>query len=186
MKKMKILHLGQIIGGLDIYIRNSIVYAEGDYEYILVHGNKDNNKPIEKNGKRVKEYGISLYRNLNPWNDLKAVIQAVIIIKKEHPDLLHCHSAKGGVVGRIAGFLTHTKTLYTPHAFSFLSTQSTLKKKIYLLIERTTKFDAWLLACSESERMMGVKIVHYHKDKALVWSNAVPDAINELENDRIR
>ena len=43
---MKILHLGQIIGGLDIYIRNSIIYAEGDYEYILVHGNKDNNKPI--------------------------------------------------------------------------------------------------------------------------------------------
>ena len=56
---MKILHLGQVIGGLDIYIRNSIIYAEGDYEYILVHGDKDNNKPIEKNGERVKEYGIA-------------------------------------------------------------------------------------------------------------------------------
>ena len=77
---MKILHLGQVIGGLDIYIRNSIIYAEGDYEYILVHGDKDNNKPIEKNGERVKEYGISLYRNLNLWNDFKAIIQAVRII----------------------------------------------------------------------------------------------------------
>lgn len=107
---MKILHLGQVIGGLDIYIRNSIIYAEGDYEYILVHGDKDNNKPIEKNGERVKEYGISLYRNLNLWNDFKAIIQAVRIIRKEQPDLLHCHSAKGGVVGRVAGFLTRTKT----------------------------------------------------------------------------
>lgn len=79
---MKILHLGQVIGGLDIYIRNSIIYAEGDYEYILVHGDKDNNKPIEKNGERVKEYGISLYRNLNLWNDFKAIIQAVRIIRK--------------------------------------------------------------------------------------------------------
>ena len=78
--KMKILHLGQVIGGLAIYIRNSIIYAEGDYEYILVHGDKDNNKPIEKNGERVKEYGISLYRNLNLWNDFKAIIQAVRII----------------------------------------------------------------------------------------------------------
>lgn len=26
MKVMKILHIGQMIGGLDIYIRNSIVY----------------------------------------------------------------------------------------------------------------------------------------------------------------
>lgn len=30
---MKILHIGQVIGVLDIYIRNSILYAEGDYEY---------------------------------------------------------------------------------------------------------------------------------------------------------
>lgn len=183
---MKILHLGQIIGGLDIYIRNSIVYIEGNYEYILVHGNKDNNKPIEKNGKWVKEYEISLFRSLNPWNDLKAIVQTVKIIRKEHPDLIHCHSAKGGVVGRIAGFLTHTKTFYTPHAFSFLSTQSRLKREIYLFIERATKLDAWLLACSESERIMAINIVHYHKDKALVWNNAVPDAANELVNNEIR
>lgn len=183
---MKILHLGQIIGGLDIYIRNSIIYAEGNYEYILVHGNKDNNKPIEKNGKKVKEYGISLYRSLNPWNDLKAIVQAMRIIRKEHPDLIHCHSAKGGVVGRIAGFLTHTKTFYTPHAFSFLSTQSRVKKGVYVFIERVTKLDAFLLACSESEQMMGINIVHYNKEKAIVWNNAVPDALNELENNGIR
>ena len=48
---MKILHVGQMIGGLDIYIRNSIVYAESGYEYVIVHGDKDNNKPIEKYGR---------------------------------------------------------------------------------------------------------------------------------------
>lgn len=183
---MKILHLGQVIGGLDIYIRNSIMYAKGNYEYILVHGNEDDNKPIEKNGKRVKEYGISLYRELDPWNDLKAIIEAVKIIRKERPDLIHCHSAKGGVVGRIAGFVTHTKTFYTPHAFSFLSTQSRVKRKIYLFIERVTRLNAFLLACSESERMMGVNIVHYNNDKALLWNNAVPDAIKELGHDRTK
>lgn len=26
MNKMKILHIGQMIGGLDVYIRNSIIY----------------------------------------------------------------------------------------------------------------------------------------------------------------
>ena len=178
---MKILHLGQMIGGLDIYIRNSIVYAKSDCEYILVHGDKDDNQPIVRNEIKVVEYGINLYRVLNPWNDLKAIVQAVVIIKKEHPDLIHCHSAKGGVIGRIAGFLTHTRTFYTPHAFSFLSTRAGLKRKIYVLIERATKLNAWLLACSESERMMGIDMVHYNKDKALVWNNAVPDAINELE-----
>ena len=50
---MKILHVGQMIGGLDIYIRNSIVYAESGYEYVIVHGDKDNNKPIEKYGREI-------------------------------------------------------------------------------------------------------------------------------------
>ncbi|WP_242386462.1 glycosyltransferase [Phocaeicola sartorii] len=182
---MKILHLGQMIGGLDIYIRNSIMYIESDFEYVLVRGNRDDSKPIDKKGKKVVEYGISLYRDLNLYYDLKAIIQAVAIIKKERPDLIHCHSAKGGVVGRISGFLTHTNTFYTPHAFSFLSTQSRLKKKIYLLIERATKLNAWLLACSESERMMGINLVCYNKKKALVWNNSVPDALNELEKNEI-
>ena len=98
---MKILHVGQMIGGLDIYIRNSIVYAESGYEYVIVHGDKDNNKPIEKYGREIKEYRIKLYRDLNLWNDLKAIVQTVRIIKKERPDLIHCHSAKGGIVGRL-------------------------------------------------------------------------------------
>lgn len=170
-----------MIGGLDIYIRNSIVYAESGYEYILVHGDKDNNKPIEKGGKEIKEYRIKLYRNLNLWNDLKAIVQTVKIIRKEHPNLVHCHSAKGGIVGRTAGFLTNTRTFYTPHAFSFLSTQSAVKRTFFLFIECITKFNACLLACSESERLMGVNMVHYNKDKAFVWNNAVPDAINELK-----
>lgn len=28
---------------------------------------------------------------------------------------------------------------------------------------------------------MGVNMVHYKKDRAFVWNNAVPDAINELK-----
>ncbi len=108
-------------------------------------------------------------------------MQTVRIIKKERPDLIHCHSAKGGIVGRAAGFLTHTRTFYTPHAFSFLSAQSVVKRNIFLFIECITKFNARLLACSESEKIMGVNMVHYKKDRAFVWNNAVPDAINELK-----
>ena len=64
---MKILHLGQVIGGLDIYIRNSIIYAEGDYEYILVHGDKDNKTRSHTDGfqrnnaKCLDEKGISRF-----------------------------------------------------------------------------------------------------------------------------
>ena len=166
---MKILHVGQMIGGLDIYIRNSIVYNKEDNDYVIVCGDEDKHNPVMRGNKPVREYHISLYRSLNPFKDLKALLQTVKIIKKEKPDVIHCHSAKGGVIGRTAGWLTHTPTCYTPHAFSYLCTPSNLKRKIYLVIEK-------LIACSESEQQMAKKEVGYDERHALVWHNAVPDA----------
>ena len=171
-----------MIGGLDIYIRNTICYADNDFEYIIVHGKDDKNRAVIKNGVAVKEYSIDLYRALNPYKDIKAIFQTIMIIKKENPDVIHCHSAKGGVVGRIAGYLTNIKTFYTPHAFSFLSSKSLVKRKIYLMLERMVKFDSYLLACSESEQQLGISKVHYKEEKALVWHNAVPDAAKLIDN----
>lgn len=173
---MKILHIGQMIGGLDVYIRNSITYSKGDFEYVIVHGIDDKNKPVYKNDHEVKEYLIPLYRELNIMNDCKSIIQTIKIIHKEKPDIIHCHSAKGGVIGRIAGFVTHTKTFYTPHAFSFLSSNSKFKKWIYIFIERITRLNSYLLACSDSEWEIGINIIHYKEDHALVWNNSVPDS----------
>lgn len=172
---MKILHVGQMIGGLDVYIRNSIAYLNGPFDFVIVHGWGDKNEPIKRNGKSVREYRISLYRKLNPMRDLKCLFQTIHIIHKEKPDFIHCHSAKGGVIGRIAGFLCGVRTFYTPHAFSFLSSQSPMKQKIYLSLEQLCRFHSYLLACSESERQLGISMVHYSKDHALCWSNAVPD-----------
>lgn len=171
----KILHIGMLVGGVDIYIRNSIENAKGDMEYVLVHGADDKNKPIMYKGNAVREYRISMQRELSLKKDIKAIWQAYRIARKERPDIIHCHSAKGGVVGRIAGWLTHTPTLYTPHAFSFLCTPSKKKRAVYLLMERMARLDSCLLACSESERHLGIEKVGYREKKALVWSNSVPD-----------
>lgn len=179
----KILHIGQLIGGLDIYIRNTINYTDDDFEFVIVHGEDDKSKPVIKHSVPVKEYKVRLYRNLNPIKDFRCLIQVIRIVHQEKPDIIHCHSAKGGIIGRIAGWLTNTKTYYTPHAFSFLSTQSTLKRHIYLTLERMVKFNSYLLACSESERKLGIDMVHYKQNKALAWSNAVPDAAKHINND---
>lgn len=175
-KPIKVLHIGQMVGGLDVYIRNSIVYNKACNEYVIAHGDKDGNKPVVKNGKVVREYRMPLYRDLNPVNDLRALLQTVRIIRREKPGIIHCHSAKGGIIGRTAGWLTHTRTLYTPHAFSFLCSPSKLKRRIYLLIERITRFNAYVVACSASEQEMAKELVKYAPSHALLWHNSVPDA----------
>jgi glycosyltransferase involved in cell wall biosynthesis len=183
MKKQKILHICQLIGGLDIYVRNSIIYSDSNFEFIVVRGEGDTTTPIIKEGKIVKEYKVKLFRELNFLNDIKCIFQVIKILKNEKPDIIHCHSAKGGVIGRITGFITRTKTFYTPHAFSFLSTQNNITKYIYILIERYMKFGAILLACSESERQLGIITIKYRKTKALLWSNSSPDSTSLISND---
>ncbi len=166
-----------MIGGLGVYIRNSVAYnKESDMDFVIATGEADKHESVMHNDSIVKEYPISLYRSLNPFKDLKGLWQVVRIVRKEHPDVIHCHSAKGGMLGRIAGWITRTKTFYTPHAFSYLSTQSKTKRRIYMGLERLTKFNTRLLACSESERKLGINEVYYKEDHALAWNNAVPDA----------
>lgn len=181
---MKILMIGQLVGGLDIYNRNTIRYADDDVEYVIVRGKDDKHEPIYHNGSQVREIPISLYRSLNPFKDLKALFQAVKAIKNEKPDIVHCHSAKGGIIGRTASFLCGVKCLYTPHAFSFFCTPNSKFQWVYKTIEKLTRFKTYLLACSESEREVGVEIIGYKDEKALCWTNAVPEVkINSTATD---
>lgn len=169
------MHIGQLIGGLDTYIRNSIFYASGELEYVLVHGESDHSRSIRDcHGNKIREILIPLKREIN-LKDLTCIFRLLSIIKAERPDVIHCHSAKGGIVGRIAGFLTHTPTLYTPHAFSFLSSPNKLKRVFFKAIEFMTHCNAYVLACSESERRIARHSVGYKKKKALLWQNAVPE-----------
>lgn len=172
---MKILHIGNLKSGIDTYVRNTVALASDKFEFAIVNGADDNSKPYMRHGKQVKTYSIDMYRALNPVKDMKAVMQAIKIIKKEKPDLVHCHSAKGGVIGRFAAFFTGTKVVYTAHAFSFLSAESAKKKQIFLLLEKIAKLNSYLLACSGSERELGIKVVGFKEKKAFAWNNAVPD-----------
>lgn len=177
---MKILHIGNLKSGIDTYVRNTVALASDKFEFVIVNGADDNSKPYMRHGKQVKTYSIDMYRALNPVKDMKAVMQAIKIIKKEKPDLVHCHSAKGGVIGRFAAFFTGTKVVYTAHAFSFLSAESAKKKQVFLLLEKIAKLNSYLLACSGSERELGIKVVGFNAKKAFAWNNAVPDVDKDL------
>lgn len=177
---VKILHIGNMKSGIDKYVRNTVMYVADGFDFVIVCGQDDQHKPVIRNGQQIKEYTIPMYRTLNPIKDCMALMQAIRIIRKERPDVIHCHSAKGGFIGRLAGFLTGVRTLYTPHAFSFLSADSKVKRRIFLWLERCARLDSYLLACSESEQELGMTEVHYKKKKALVWQNAVPDVASQV------
>ena len=42
---MKILHLGNLKSGIDTYVRNTVAMADERFEFVIVSGADDNNKP---------------------------------------------------------------------------------------------------------------------------------------------
>ena len=176
---MRILHIGNLKSGIDTYVRNIVSMAGDDFDFVIVNGADDKSEPYLRHGKPLKQYTIDMYRALNPWKDLKAVVQAMRIIRKEKPDLVHCHSAKGGVIGRFAAFLTGRKSVCTAHAFSFLSAESAKKQRIFLTLEKIAKLNSVLLGCAESERLLGMEKVGYTEKNAFAWNNAIPRVKDE-------
>jgi glycosyltransferase involved in cell wall biosynthesis len=176
MKKIKVAHILHSLGGVDIYLRLVLDNIdENSFESIIVHGTKDTNIPFfDKTGNKVKEYSVPMFRNISLVNDLKSIYQTYKILKNEKPNLIHAHSAKGGIVGRIVGKFLGIKVLYTPHAFSYLSSESSIKRHLFLLIEKVfSKGNIILLATSESEMKRGINEVKFKKEKAIYLNNSI-------------
>lgn len=95
----------------------------------------------------------SLIREIHPVLDLKSFWVIFNQLKRIGPDIVHCHSSKAGVVGRIAAKLLRVKQIfYTPHAYAAQNqTLSKKKMNLYLKVERFLANWATTLTLNVSE-----------------------------------
>lgn len=100
-----------------------------------------------------------LERPLNPLNDALALIELCFFIKNNAIQIIHTHSSKAGILGRIAGALTRIPLLiHTVHGWSFNDYQPFLLHRLYLWLERfCAKFTHKIIVVSEFDRAKGLK-----------------------------
>ena len=93
---------------------------------------------------------IPMRREPSPLRDFRAAIRLRRLIRAFQPDVIHLHSTKAGLVGRIAAVGTGVRVLYTPHCFAF-EMESRLRP-LYRLAERMlVPLTDGLIAVCESE-----------------------------------
>ena len=176
MQRLKIIHVLHAVGGVDVSLRlitqniNSALF-----ETIIIHGTTDTKKLfLDNTDTPLKQYALSITREISPYNDLKAIQQTIKILRKEKPDLVHAHSAKGGIIARAASIFYKVPVLHTPQAYSFLSEPRGLKRIVFLGIEKKFKnINSTLLASSNSERNRGILEVKYKEENALLFNNSI-------------
>ena len=99
-----------------------------------------------------------LVHPMSPWNDLRAVKELMRIRKAWKPDLIHGHTSKAGMVGRVAGFLCGAPVVFTAHTWSFSTFFPPRQQAIALQLERLAgSMDCRIIAVSEATRQFAIK-----------------------------
>lgn len=176
MKTVKIAHIAHSVGGVDVCLRLILDNINIDtFSSFVIHGSSDTCKPfVDRDKNTIPSFGISIFRDISLIQDFKAIVSAYGILKKEKPNLIHAHSAKGGIIGRVVGLFLGIKVIYTPHAFSYLSTSNKLKRNVFLRIEKLLACGTHLLlATSESEKLRAIEEVGYKLKNVLVFQNCI-------------
>lgn len=90
-----------------------------------------------------------LRRNIHPWRDWRAARQLRDVLRTFSPDVVHTHSAKGGLLGRKVGWdLRVPAVIHTVHGAPFHDYQSAAARQFFIRCER------W--AASRCHRMISV------------------------------
>lgn len=166
------MHITHGLGGIQTYLEYILNYSDKEaFEYIIV---APRNPAFQQFCVPFAKYHpLKVKREVNPLADIFLLIKLIRLIKKEKPDVLHVHSAKGGFLGRLAGKLCKVKTIYTPHGFSYLSFTG-VKRLFFFLLECISRnWSTVLLAVSYSEANRAVFEIGYKPAKIKVILNSI-------------
>jgi glycosyltransferase involved in cell wall biosynthesis len=79
----------------------------------------------------------ALVRPVHPWNDVLALFQLTNLLRARRPDLVHTHSGKAGVLGRLAARRAGVRViLHHIHGPSFGSFQGPVANFVFTAAER--------------------------------------------------
>jgi glycosyltransferase involved in cell wall biosynthesis len=77
-----------------------------------------------------------LVRQISPFRDLKAFFALYSLFKRIRPDVVHTHSSKPGVIGRVAAKISGTPVvMHTVHGFAFPAARGSVEKFLYYAME---------------------------------------------------
>ncbi|KPK97336.1 MAG: hypothetical protein AMJ95_09485 [Omnitrophica WOR_2 bacterium SM23_72] len=101
---------------------------------------------------------VNLQRRINPFKDFLSCLEIYHYIKKNDIDIVHTHSSKAGIVGRLAARAAGVKwIIHTVHGWSFNDFQSVLRQVFFIWLERWIAcFTDRLVVVSEYDRAKGL------------------------------
>ena len=142
---IKIAHIitRLIVGGAQENTLLSVIELQKKKEYDVTLISGPTIGPEGNLYDQIKAYGVNLRiishlgREISIWADLYALIQLYRLIKQERYDIIHTHSSKAGIMGRIAAYYAGVSCIiHTIHGLPFHCYQSDWLNGLYIMMEK--------------------------------------------------
>lgn len=126
-----------------ILVTGKIGPSEGDMSYLLNAGDPFHHVFIPELG-----------RNIHIWKDLIAFWKIFRLLCRYKPDIIHTHTAKAGLLGRLAAILARVPIrVHTFHGHLFSHYFHPFKTGLLLVVERwLSRLTSAIVAISESQK----------------------------------
>ncbi|MCL1889276.1 MAG: glycosyltransferase [Desulfovibrionaceae bacterium] len=127
-------------------------------------------------------HGIRMRRVIHFMKDSAALWELIALIRACKPDIVHCHSSKAGVLGRLAARICSVPSVYTPHGYSFLRTDiAKTEKQFYRAVEWIfSRIGDAIAACGDEEYALARALGVPERDVRLIRNAVDCDALNAV------
>ncbi|MBA6222890.1 glycosyltransferase family 4 protein [Colwellia sp. MB02u-18] len=158
MKLLFVITRSDVIGGASVHLHDLVMGMElkGHTVRVLIGGDGILLDRLLTSGVDVRSL-IYLKRKINFLDDVKCYYE----LKKEvllfAPDLIHLHSSKAGIIGRLVSHQLNSPSIFTAHGWSFTEGVSSLRRITYKLIERfIANYSDKIITVSEFDRKLAL------------------------------
>lgn len=165
-RRLRVLHLITHIavgGATETVLDLCRLHDSSRFDVTLLHGPT----PHDEKGMETiaDEMGIArrvaprLRRDIHPLHDGRAFTELVKVLKAEPWDIVHTHTAKAGILGRLAATRAHVPLVFhTVYSWSYNEHTSARMRPLYVAAERqAARFTDTMVVVSDSNRVKGLR-----------------------------
>ena len=187
MAKKKILQIITLAecGGAQTHLLEIVNGLKENFDFCVIVGEagflKDNLEEAKQEYKILPE----LIREISPAKDFQSLIALIKLIKEIQPDLIHCHSSKAGIIGRLAAFICNKPSIFTAHGWAFHPEVKPAQRIIALISEIIMSWLTQRIICvSDFDKKLAQSVKLIPHSKLQVIHNGISQLISSEKEEQ--
>lgn len=117
----------------------------------------------------------TLVRPIRPFSDVRALLSLTVLFLKIKPAIVHTHSSKAGILGRMAAWFARVPVIiHSIHGYGFTPQHHPMMRHMLILLERlVSKCTTRVFTVSEANQQLGIKLGLFTQEQSTVIRSGI-------------